>query len=423
MKNFLKKLRPTCFDDLIAANALFRPGPMNNIGEYIERKKGKKPIIYLHDDLKPILESTYGIIVYQEQIMQILSKMGGYTYAEADMIRRAMSKKKKDVMEKEKNRFTNKAVELGYQRETAESVYEMIVKFANYGFNKAHSVAYALIGYQMAYLKTHFYEQFNLNTLNMSIGSELKTKDIIEDARNKGLEIVKPDILLSESKYTYKEGKIILPLNIIKDISSSTVEVISENRPYSDFFDFIKKVYGKNVNRNTIEKLIISGALDSFKEKRVTLLKNIDSAITYVELCNNLDETLIMKPQLDKSEKEEIEIDEKEIYGFYITGHPASKYRDINIKKIKDLGKFLNREVQIIALVEKIKVINTKKGEKMAFITISDDTGTQDSILFPKSINLLEKLEEGNLYKIVADINQREQKIQIITNNIELIQK
>ena len=421
MKTFLKKLEPSCFDDLIAANALFRPGPMDNIEEYIQRKKGKKPINYLHNDLKPILENTYGIIVYQEQIMQILSKMGGYSYAEADLIRRAMSKKKKEIMEQEKTRFISKAAERGYQKAIAEQVYEMIVKFANYGFNKAHSVAYALIGYQMAYLKTHYFEQFNLNTLNMNMGSDIKTKDVIEDARNKGLEIIKPDILLSESKYIYKDGKIILPLNIIKDISSNTAEVIIENRPYKDFFDFIKKVYGKNVNKNIIERLIKSGSLDCFKEKRITLLENIDSALTYVELCNSLDESLIMKPELEKNTEEDIEIDEIENYGFYISGHPANKYQGANIKKIKNLKNFMRKNVEIIALVEKIKVINTKKGDKMAFITLSDDTGTSESVLFPKNALLLEKIEEGNLYKIEANVNEREQELQIIINEIQSI--
>ena len=177
MINFLNKFRPNSFDDVVAAIALFRPGPMNNIDTYINRKKGLEQIDYIHDDLKPILSSTYGIIIYQEQIMQIASVMAGYSLAEADVLRKAMSKKKEDILIKEKDKFINNSIKRGYTKEISEKVYELVLKFASYGFNKAHSVSYAMIAYKMAYLKAHYYSVFMKNLLSMVIGSDIKTNE------------------------------------------------------------------------------------------------------------------------------------------------------------------------------------------------------------------------------------------------------
>ena len=191
MKNFLSKLKPTTFNDLIAAVALFRPGPMQNIDTFIKRKEGKEKVVYPDDSLKDILSSTYGIMIYQEQIMQVLVKMGNYSFAEADNIRRAMSKKKHDVMEREREIFIERSVKNGYTKEKANEVYDLIIKFADYGFNKAHSVSYALIGYQMAYLKANYPVYFIANLLNMSIGSDVKTKEYIDEARILGIDFEK----------------------------------------------------------------------------------------------------------------------------------------------------------------------------------------------------------------------------------------
>ena len=424
MKNFLRKLDPSTFDDLAAANALFRPGPMQNIDEYIARRKGLKKIEYPHPDLEPILKSTYGIIVYQEQIMQILSKMGGYTFAEADLIRRAMSKKKHDVMEKEKIKFVNQSVQKGYSENCATNVYDLIVKFADYGFNKSHSVAYALIGYQMAYLKANYLDLFHLNTLNMNLGSEVKTKDVIEDAKKKGMKIVKPNINESSYEYVIKDGKIILPLTVIKNISSSANKTIIDNQPYVDFFDFFKKTYGNNINKNIVETLIKAGAFDEFGHTKNTLIKNIDSAVTYVELVNNLDESLVMKPEIEESDEPDENASELELelYGFYVSGHPASKYKD-GIVKLENIKKYLNKTVSMVVLVDKCKVINTKKNEKMAFVGISDETGSSDAVLFPKNNNLLELFTEGDLVQIKANVAMRNDEVQVIINELIKIDK
>lgn len=183
MTHFLEKLKPSSFDDLVASLALFRPGPMQNIDSFIKRKEGKEKVNYLHPDLEDILKDTYGIIVYQEQIMQILSRIGGFSFAESDNIRRAMSKKKKEVIEEAQEKFINGAIKKGYKKELAEQIYDLILKFANYGFNKAHSVSYALIGYQMAYLKVNYPIYYIANLLNMSINAIDKTKEYLMEAK------------------------------------------------------------------------------------------------------------------------------------------------------------------------------------------------------------------------------------------------
>lgn len=422
MTKFLKKLEPENFDDLIAAVALFRPGPMDNIDEYIRRRKGQVKVTYLHKDLEPILKGTYGIIVYQEQIMQILSLMGGYNYAEADLIRRAMSKKKKEVMESERVKFVSESIKRGYDEGVAKEVYDLIVKFANYGFNKAHSVAYALVGYQMAYLKANYMEQFHLNTLNMNIGSDAKTKDVIEDAKNKGLRIVKPNVNTSSHKYVIKDGAIILPLTSIKNISSQQSKVIVDNAPYTDYFDFFLKTNGKGINKMAVETLIKAGAMEDFSKSKNTLLANIDSAMTYVELVNNLDESLVMKPVLEESKDPDLEYSEIDIFGFYVSGHPSLKYEGNDRIKIINVDKFIGRRVNVVGLVEKVKVINTKKGEKMAFVDINDETRTIDCVIFPRNNSIIDSLEIGSLYKFNGQVTKKGEETQLVIENCTKIE-
>ena len=423
MKRFLKKLSPRCFDDLVAANALFRPGPMQNIDEYVNRKNGLKKIDYLHPNLKNILESTYGIIVYQEQIMQILVTMGGYTYSEADMIRRAMSKKKHDVMEKERTRFVELSIKNGYSNDLASKVYNLILQFADYGFNKSHSVAYALLGYQMAYLKANYPNHFQLNTLNMGMGNSTKIKDIIDDAKIRGLNIVKPDINKSKYEYEVVASDLILPLTSIKDINSNVSKYIVNNAPYSDFFDFFKKVYGNSVNRKNIEILIKAGALDSFGYSKVTLLDNIDSAITYVELCDQLDESLVLKPEITISNSEDFEVSELDVFGYYIYGHPVLKYKVNNSIKIVNDRNYINKVVYNVALIEKIKSISTKNGDKMAFLDLSDDTGKITAVIFPKNNDIIDSIEEHQVYEFIGKVDRRDEAYQLIVNKVIAIEK
>ena len=429
MKNLLLKLKPSSFSDLIAAVALFRPGPMNNIDLFIKRKYGLEKINYLAPELEPILKETYGVIVYQEQVMQILVKIGGYTYAEADNIRRAMSKKKENVMLKDKEHFLENAIKRGYKKETATAIYDLILKFANYGFNKAHSVSYALIGYRMAYLKVKFPIYFIANLLNMSIGSEIKTKEYIEEAKKKNISILKPDINRSDSTFLIKDNSLVLPLGIIKNLGSSATKIIlderKQNGKYLDYLDFIARVYGKSVNKKTIISLIEAGVLDSFSLNKRTMIENIDIAINYADLVSNLDPAYCMKPIIEPVEEYNEQIlREKELnsFGFYIRNHPASKYSNKNIMKMESKTKYFDKHIECVVLIEKIRKIKTKKGDDMAFITASDETGDSEFILFPKAYYMLNNIQNGELVNIRGRVTKRLNQYQISIDFINKIE-
>lgn len=425
MMNFLSKLKVKDFSSLTSALALYRPGPMDNIDTFIARKEGKEKVVYPINEMESILKDTYGIMIYQEQIMQVLVLIGGYSYAEADNIRRAMSKKKKSVMEEDREVFITRAIKKGYLKEKAEEVYDLIVKFANFGFNKSHSVAYATIAYQMAYLKAHYSAYFISNLLNMSIGSEVKTKEYIVEAKKKGISIYRPDINKSQNEYFVKDNNLLLPLNIIKNVGSNTCEEIIEERNksgnYVDFYDFVARTYGKNINRKTIEYLINAGAFNSFKVNHHTLISNIDNAITYAELRVDLDESLVLKPELElQSEYDDITLmnQELDVFGFYVTNHPCSKYIKKDIMKLSKIKNFFDSYVKTIVIIDSIKKIKTKSGEEMAFIKASDETGSTEYVVFPRKIRFVNILDKNSVFQIIGQVTKRMDMYQIVVSNI-----
>ncbi|MDE5540151.1 MAG: DNA polymerase III subunit alpha, partial [Bacilli bacterium] len=420
MKNLMQKLKPSSFSDLVASVALFRPGPMDNIDLFIARKYGKEKVNYLHPDLKPILESTYGVIVYQEQVMEILVKIGGYSYAEADNIRRAMSKKKEAVMLSDREHFVSQAINRGYNKNTALDIYNLILKFANYGFNKAHSVSYALIGYQMAYLKTKFPMYFITNLLNMSIGSEIKTKEYIDEAKKKGIKILKPDINLSQDSYLIVNDALMLPLSSIKNLgvnaTSSILEERGKNGEFVDYLDFVARTYGKSVNKKTIVSLIEAGVLDSFKITKKTMIQNLDIAINYADLISNLDASLCLTPAITEYpeyEEEELRVKEFNSYGFYVTNHPVSKYMDKNIVKLANVQSYFDKHIKCVVLVEKVRTIKTKKGDQMAFLTASDETGNMEFVIFPTAYYMLANVNIGDIIMVQGKVTKRFDSYQI----------
>lgn len=421
MKQFLKKLKPTNFLDLTSAIALYRPGPMQNIDTFIRRKHNREKIEYLHSDLDTILKETFGIIVYQEQIMQILAKIGGYSFAEADNIRRAMSKKKKEIIETEKDNFIKKAVNNGFELELATNIYELILRFADYGFNKSHSVAYALISYQMAYLKAYYPSYFYANMLNDVIGVTNKTKDLIEEAKKMDCEILAVDINKSDKVYLIEKDKIRMPFGVLKNLSKNTVDSIIKNRKngYNDFIDFIKKNYDE-IDKNNIEVLIQANVFNSFTYNSNTLYNNLEIILNYVSLIKDLDEELVEKPVIKEYKdlnEEEIRNQELLSYGFYVRNHPASKYNDSNIVKIKDISKYNNRIVKFAVLVENIRKIKTKENKDMAFILASDETGETSFILFANLFDTIDKYKENEVAFITGRVVKRIDKFQVnITN-------
>ncbi len=421
MKNFLKKLKPKEFKDLIMAIAIYRPGPMDQIDTYIKRHAGAK-IDYPDDSLKDILEDTYGIMIYQEQVMQILVKMGGFTFGEADMVRRAISKKKLKLIEEAKDKFIDNSIKNGYTKEKANEVYELIVKFADYGFNKSHSVAYSFIAYQMAYLKVHFPEYYYINLLNNNIGGEAKTKEYIDEIKRSGLSVLKPDINKSNKTYVKEEKGIRLPLRCIKgvgNVAADNIIKIRGDKPFADIFDFLARVKKNDVNKKVLDILIDAGVFDSFGYNHSTLKYNMDTLLNYADLISDLDESLVSKPEIieiDESSKEVLMKIEKELFGFYISSHPSSKYPDMF--KLIDITNSFNKRVKGVYLVEKISMIKTKNNDDMCFLTLSDETSTGDFVIFPKKINLVTDLEVGDIIEIEGMVERRLDKYQIVVDKL-----
>lgn len=417
MRNLIRKLNPSSFNDLVASLALGRPGALEEADEYIARKNGKKEITYIHKDLEPILKDTYGIILYQEQIIAILGKIGGYSLAEADIIRRAISKKKESVINAEKEKFINGAIGKGYDRSVATLIYDLIVKFASYGFNKAHSVAYARISYDMAYLKVKYPEYFIIEMINNK-DNEKFTK-LVLFLKNKGIKLEKPDVNLSHNKFYISGKELIMPLWQIKGIPENLSEKIIENRKdgYTDFFDFVCK-NKKILNENILNTLIKAEALRSFNLNERTLVENIAVALNFAEI----DDELIKRPviiELDDYSDEVKRNNELESFGYFITNHPASKYQ--NVMKLEMLEKYLFKNIKCVVLVNRISNIKTKKNENMAFISASDETGTCDFTIFPKNMNLINDLKIGDLVEINGNVSKRFDKVSIIVNNIKKV--
>lgn len=426
MKNFLKKLKPTTIDDIIAAIALFRPGPSDNIDSYIRRKNGLERINYIDDSLSKVLSKTYGIIIYQEQIIMIANIMAGYGYAEADVLRRAMSKKKKEVMLKEREKFVKRSIERGYKESVAEKTYDFILKFANYGFNKAHSVAYSIIALKMAYLKVKYSKEFLSSLLTNVIGSDTKTKEYIDECKKMDVNILKPSINYSEYNYISEADGIRFSLATIRNVGSITCKEIVDERKnglFVDFCDFVKRTYGKSVNKKTIESLIDADAFSEFGYNHKTLYNNMDAVINYASLANDLDESLIEKPVIevfDEYTPDELTEKELNVFNLYLSNHPVTKYKKNydNIVDASNIKDYFDKKINLVVLIDRIKVINTKNGKKMAFITVSDEYDTIDVIVFPNEINLINDLKNNDIVLLRGKVEKRMSKYQVLLENI-----
>lgn len=426
MINFLKKLKVSSMDDLFAAIALFRPGPMKNIPTYINRKNGKEKPDYMDPSLEDILKPTYGIMIYQEQIMQIARTMADYTLGEADILRKAMSKKKKDILLKEKEKFTSRAIKKGYNERLVNSVYDKMLKFAEYGFNKSHSIGYSIVAYKMAYLKAHFPKNFITYLLSQEVDSS-KTKTYIYEAKKYGIEILLPDINKSEKNYCLEELGIRYPLSNIRNVGTLGSEYIineRKNGEYTDIFDFVKRCYSKQVTSKTIESLIYAGAFSSFGYNKKTLITNLDSIINYGELIKDLDREFAIEPEIvkcDEYDTKEIMNQEFEMFGMYLTHNPITelKEKNKNIVNLNDIESYFDKNVNIIINVDKFREVNTSKGDKMAFITGSDEVSTIDIVMFPSTYSKYSDINNNDILKINGRVEKRFDKYQIVVNELE----
>ncbi|MDY0384124.1 DNA polymerase III subunit alpha [Trichlorobacter sp.] len=410
MKEMLVKLKPSCFEDVIAACALYRPGPLGcgMVDEFIERKHGRQKVVYDLPQLEPILKDTYGVIVYQEQVMQISRSLAGYSLGRADLLRRAMGKKDPAVMAKEKEPFLAGAKAQGIDPKKAEAIFDQMAKFAEYGFNKSHSAAYALIAYQTAYLKAHYPVEFMAALLSCDMDSTDKVLKSISDCREQGIEVLPPDINASGQSFTVVGNSMRFGLGAVKGVGGGAVESIIEARKdglFTDIYDFCERVDLRRVNKRVLEALIKCGAFDSLHKWRAPVMAVLDDAMAsgqrfqeerdsaQVSLFGDLPEVAASRtnrklPTVGEwHDKEKLGF-EKEALGFLITGHPLDRYAaDIKRLASAEIARLLeladNSEVRICGVVTLFREIMTKKGDRMCFATLEDLTGSIEITVFP----------------------------------------
>ncbi len=429
MKNFLINLHPDNFTDVYNANAFFRPGPSSSIDSFIKRKFNKEKIDYFDDSLTEILKDTKGIIVYQEQIMKIASTMASFTLGEADILRRAMSKKKLEDITKYQDKFINNSIKNGYSKEKATHIFDLILNFASYGFNKSHSVAYSIISYKMAYLKAHYPLYFYLSLLNSDSSDEVKTKKYLTELKAHNLKVSKPDINKSNDNYVIHYDTIYLPFKIIKGISSVISNKIINVRSdkFNNIYDFFGKMALESIPKNVYISLIKSGTLDSFELNRKTIYENLDVLINYGNLVKDLGSNNVLEPEIinyPEFTKEELIGFEKECFGFYLSNHPVVYYRSKikNAIKLVDIKNYFNKNITCVVLVDRIKETKTKDGSSMAFLLGSDEEATVDIIVFPKVYETIEELKKGGIIKVDGKV-ERKKNYNIIASTITLVKE
>ena len=407
MTAMVKELRPKGFEDLIPTVALYRPGPLGSgmVTDFIAGKHGRKRPQYLHPKLEPILKETFGVILYQEQVMQIVQTLAGFTLGQADILRRAMSKKKAEILLAQKENFLRGCESNGLEKSLAEKIFELLSHFADYGFNKSHSAAYGLLAWQTAYLKAHYPAEYMAAMMSGTPDVE-KISSYIELSRKMGIKVLAPDINFSTGHFTVDSGAIRFGLSAIKTVSDSTVENIIKERKFGKFkslTDFCGRLDVKAVPRRSLENLIKCGAFDSLDKRRTALLESLDAVMTAgitrqqerksgaINLFGDeeLHETTFKIPSVKERSLKEILVWEKETLGFYISGHPLDTFRDklSALKASKDLDKFLGKRVKVGGLITNVRQIMTKKGDSMAFITLEDFDGEIKVTLFPNVFN------------------------------------
>ncbi|MGP1567730.1 MAG: DNA polymerase III subunit alpha [Peptoanaerobacter stomatis] len=426
MRKFMKELKPEHLEDIIAGISLYRPGPMDSIPMYIKNKENNSNIKYIHEKLKPILSVTNGIMIYQEQVMQAVRDLAGYSYGRADLVRRAMSKKKMDVMEQERKNFVygNEeeniigCIKNGVDEESANKIFDDMIDFANYAFNKSHAAAYAVISYQTAYLKTHYKVEFMAALMSSVIGNIDKIIEYKIDCEENDVKILPPDINYSYSDFHVENDAIRFPLSALKGIGFAVADNIAfereKNGDYTSFEDIVERLESKNINKKVVESLIKSGAIDSLIPNRASIMSNYESIINSIQLRkkNNIQGQIsFFNNESIKNYRQDsiVEINEfsheillsmeKDILGFYLSGNPLDKYKkiidsnvNINSVQIKEINEentsisdIENLKIGIVGIINKIKINSTKKNnELMAFLTIEDLYSSVEVIVFPK---------------------------------------
>jgi DNA polymerase-3 subunit alpha len=447
LKEVLKKLKPDKFEDIIAVNALYRPGPLGSgmVDDFILRRHGKQEINYFFDTLKDVLQETYGVIVYQEQVMKIASIIGGYSLGESDILRRAMGKKKADVMAEQKKIFVQRAITRGYDEKKSDDLFELMAYFAGYGFNKSHSAAYALIAYQTAYLKANYPCEFAACLISLESTNSEKMSFYLKEAREMGIEILPPSINHSQVDFSVVDGKILFGLQGIKNIGLASLNNILAQRKkdgiFTDILNFCERIDLRSSNKRVLENLICAGAFDELAGTRAQKFHELASIIelalqtkerketgqmqlfSLAQSDNDTSMPYVFSPIKDWSNKENLD-KEKEVLGFYLSSHPlhthAQQLHWIQSQSIADLlnlhqqkqplgqsmGQAHEPTVTTLGLLTQKKIISTKKGERMAFLQIEDLHNHAEIIIFPKLFKQIEEwLHDYTIFVIKGSLD------------------
>jgi len=450
MKDLLVRLRPGCFADVVALVALYRPGPMESgmIDDYVDRKHGRKAVAYLVPQLAPILEETYGVIVYQEQVMKIAGVLANYSMAEADDLRKAMGKKIAEIMAAHRQRFIQGAVANGVTPEKAASIFDLMEKFGGYGFNKSHSAAYALIAYQTAYLKAHFPVEFLAALLTSEMGSIDHVVKFVAECRSHDIPVLPPDINRSFKEFTVDGNRIRFGLVAVKNVGEGAIDAMIDTRrerPFASLFDFCERVDLKKINKRVIESLIKCGAFDSTGQRRSQMMGVLELALDYAqrvqkERCGPQlglfdgaecpqPVNLPVMPDIDEWDERQKLAFEKESLGFYLSGHPLTRYEDL-LNKFTTADALSIKEspdgaaVRIGGLVRGMKTIKTKKGELMGFVTIEDMNGALEVIVFSRVYaTSSDLLTEDCAVLIQGQVQKDEQSVKLIADTLIPLEK
>ncbi len=443
MRNLLRDIKPEKFEDLIAVLALYRPGPLGRLESYIKRKRGEEKVEYMHPALEPILSETYGVIIYQEQVMEIAHKLAGFTLGQADVLRRAMGKKKPEVMEEQRGIFVKGAVERGIPEEVAVEIFEDMAKFAEYGFNKSHSAAYAFVSFQTAYLKVYYPKEYMASLLTSVKNNTTKLSKYIAEAKRIGIKILPPDINESIVDFTVTPQGIRFGLSAIKNVGESVAEAIVREREKGKFksiFDFIKRLSSRVINKRALESLIKSGAFDSFGYSRRTLLDNIDKILESAQVMKKAHVGQVSLIDLDALPQDEFinnmpefSIDEildmeKEMLGFYVSYDPQEELRKLSEKlfdyTIDDLLEIESgSQVVIPGILKNVREVVDRKNQKMLFATLEDFTGEAEITVFSSVYsNYKDILREGKKViisgRLEVDKDESEERIKIIVDQV-----
>lgn len=466
-RQVMMKMKPDKLEDIIVMISLYRPGPMDQIPRYIKNKNNPENIVYTHKALEPILKVTNGCMVYQEQVMQIFRDLAGYSLGRADLVRRAMGKKKLDVMKKEREIFIQGALKNGIDEESSNKIFDEMEEFAKYAFNKSHAAAYAVVAYKTAYLKAHFKAEFMAATMNSFIGNLNKIPEYIEECKDMGIEVLKPDINESYLKFSVINGKIRFALSSIKNAGDNAINEIITSRKnfgkYTSFIDFCERVSGESVNKKCVESLIKAGCFDEIEPNltRFDLLDSFESILdnitqtkrnNYANQINMFDmgdidkntPTVIINKSNKKPTKKDLLDMEKEMLGLYVSGHPLDEYMDVikkeatvtskdleNEEQVDDIQELENKTdydgkvVTVCGILSHRKTLITKSGNQMMFAELEDLYGSLELIIFANVLqNNSSLLQDDNIVKIVGKVSYKEnEKTKIIVSQIQLLEK